>query len=539
MNFKTLSFLLMLCISLNVFADDESEQTEESAEVLQGGNPGGTRSGTGAVGVGDAAAQAEQQARNTMTQYLAAENMSPAARCPQIEAMTNPGGPLAGKPEAPGQKKALAECKILRDLGGGQLAAAGKDNTIKSSDGKISCKDRGSWTVDYEPCEKAIKFYSAVMMAEQAMLVEQKVRTDLKGQSIAKKTAEEMKKGASQTAAFDAAEANHNHMQGIQKEKLIAYGAAGVALFNAQRQLPTYKKTKEDYCGKATGDAKTYCEETFRKYKGQIIANDEAKSALLASAMDAAAKAAAAGLSMSEYQKAGADVAAARNMIGEDGGDMMMEKCVLNPTDPSCAKNRDRVAGESISMGDFGSGVGESNSFNLAGESEVTPEMGAETNLDENAPVAGVNTPFADDAKIAKGILDPAAAAQMQATGGAAGGGGGGGGGGLGGGGASLGSDLNGANKDGDKEAQIKTGKVSGAYSQGGGGGYKGVGKSKDDANPFSSLFDAKGSGGGVEEDRSIASGDIDGASSGLFQKISKRYGQVQADKRLEAKNLE
>jgi len=183
--------------------------------------------------------------------------------------------------------------------------------------------------------------------------------------------------------------------------------------------------------------------------------------------------------------------------------------------------------------------MGATNAFSLGGESEVTPEMGDATNIDENAPIAGVNSPFVDDAKIAKGILDPAGAAQMQATGGAAGGGGAGGGGAGGGGGASLGSDLNGANKDGDKEAQIKTNKVSGTYSQGSGGGYKGVGKSKDDANPFASLFDAKGSGGGVEEDRSIASGDIDGASSGLFQKISKRYNQIQADKRIEAKNLE
>jgi hypothetical protein len=44
---------------------------------------------------------------------------------------------------------------------------------------------------------------------------------------------------------------------------------------------------------------------------------------------------------------------------------------------------------------------------------------------------------------------------------------------------------------------------------------------------------------GGVEEERSIASGDIDGKASGLFEKISRRYTQIQADKRIEAKNLE
>jgi hypothetical protein len=281
------------------------------------------------------------------------------------------------------------------------------------------------------------------------------------------------------------------------------------------------------------------CKASMARNKGAIIANEDAKSALMGAIMEFTAKGAAAGIAMGQYGNAAKQIEAAKSTIQDEQTDMMMEACVLNPTDPACAKTRNRVAGQSISAGEFGAGdMGGTNSFNLGSDSEVVPEMGGETNIDEAAPIAGINSPFVDDAKIAKGILDPASAAQMQATGGA-GSSGGAAGGGLGGGGASLGSDLNGANKDGDKEAQIKTNKVSGAYSQGGGAGYKGVGKSKDDANPFASLFDAKGNGGGVEEDRSIASGDIDGASSGLFQKISKRYNQIQADKRIEAKNLE
>jgi hypothetical protein len=108
----------------------------------------------------------------------------------------------------------------------------------------------------------------------------------------------------------------------------------------------------------------------------------------------------------------------------------------------------------------------------------------------------------------------------------------------MGGGSASVGSDLSGVDKDANKEASIKAKEISGNYASGGGGGYKGVSGGKDDANPFSNLFDAK-SDGGIEEDRSIASDDPNSASSGLFQKISKRYSQVQADKRIEANNLE
>ena len=48
-------------------------------------------------------------------------------------------------------------------------------------------------------------------------------------------------------------------------------------------------------------------------------------------------------------------------------------------------------------------------------------------------------------------------------------------------------------------------------------------------------MFDAKGEEGGVEEDRSIASDE--GEGSGLFHKISKKYGQMQQEKRVDYVN--
>jgi hypothetical protein len=223
---------------------------------------------------------------------------------------------------------------------------------------------------------------------------------------------------------------------------------------------------------------------------------------------------------------------------------MMLELCEFNPADPACVKRGNRVAGSRESANgtlsfDADDGV---NSFNLNPASETFGEAGSETNLpDDKNNVAAINSPFKDAAQEAKGILNPADQAVVQATGGAGGGGGGGGGAGGGGGGsASLGGDLKGAQKETSGDPQVKTNKVSGTYSASGGGGYKGVGKSKEDSgNPFSSLFDQKGSEGGVEEDRTIASGDIDGKASGLFEKISSRYSKIKADKRIEAQNLE
>lgn len=516
MNMKTLSVILMLSTSLTAFAEKTPEQLAQEAA-------------------------AAQQAENEKKQFAALISDGTATtpqKCPMVMKMAK-ATPALVNDEA--SKEVMNECLVLQALSGGKQVGPGdKDNVKRSSDGKITCKQPNSYTRDYEECEKAVNYYTAVVTAEAAMNLEQQVRTDLKNQSIQKKAQAEMANGASQTSMFDAASASNKHQKGLQQEKMLAYSAAVAALVAAHRSIPSIDKIKEEYCpAKVPKDAQGSCEATVQRYKGGIASNGAAKDSLMAAIMEFTAKGVAAGIAMGQYGNAAKQIEAAKSTIQDEETDMMMEACVLNPTDPACSKTRNRVAGQSIAGGDFGAGdMGTNSSFNLGGESEVAPEMGDATNIEESTPIAGVNSPFVDDAKIAKGILDPAAAAQMQASGGAAGGGGGGGGG-LGGGGASLGSDLNGANKDGDKEAQIKTNKVSGTYAQGSGGGYKGVGKGKDDANPFASLFDAKGSGGGVEEDRSIASGDIDGASSGLFQKISKRYSQIQADKRIEAKNLE
>jgi hypothetical protein len=241
---------------------------------------------------------------------------------------------------------------------------------------------------------------------------------------------------------------------------------------------------------------------------------------------------------MKNYNTAAQNIAKAKAPLQEEGNDMMIELCEANPMDPACVQRGNRVSGGGIiSSGDFSLGDGGNNAFNMNPEDATFGETGSATDLDDKNSVASINSPFADDAKKAKGILNPAGAAQTQASGGAQGGGGAGGGG-LGGGGASLGSDLEGADTEGNKEAQIKAAQISGSYNTPGGGGYKGVSRGKEDSNPFASLFDQK-SEGGVEEDRSIASGDVDGKASGLFEKISKRYGQIQADKRVEAKNLE
>jgi hypothetical protein len=404
-------------------------------------------------------------------------------------------------------------------------------------DKKITCNLRASYTVDYRACVRALNLYNAVVVAELAMNTTQRIQTDLRNQDLQRDVARRSAQGDTQGAALDAAQASQQQQRTQNQQKLMAFGTAVVALGGALAGFPG-ESAAAAHCGGQV------CQPTVRGNRSSILGNSEAKAALILAASEYAAKAIAAGFAMRGNESNIAAVEAARKATEQEQQDLMLEPCQFNPTDPACLRSGNRVAGSgAFRSGEFNlGGAAGNNAFDMTPPaSEVTDPIAA-TNLGDKNEVAGVNSPFVDDAREAKKILNPAGAAQAQATGGAQGGAAAGGGaaGGMGGGSASLGNDLQGKHNEGDKEAQIRTSKVSGMYSAAGGGGFKGVSGGKDEANPFNSLFDQQGQPtGGVEEDRSIASSDIDGKASGLFEKISRRYGQVQADKRIEANNLE
>jgi hypothetical protein len=433
-----------------------------------------------------------------------------------------------------------------------------RDSMKASFDGKITCIQPYNVTADFEACEKAIAAYSVVLAADQSLDLTQQVRTDTKNQQISREASQQAAKGDSQGAMFDSAIESNRHMKSMQQEKVVAYTSAVAALSYAHKMFPDEEDVIED-CLKNSRKSDTLinankftaspivvekksCTEIVKGNKRAILANSLAKAQLFQLITEYVSKGLRAGLQMKQYNtKAQAIAAAKKPITDEPGTDMMLELCQANPQDPACIQRGNRVAGESAyEAGDFSIGNGANNSFAMNPESSEFGELGdPSTNLDDKNTVAGVNSPFADRAKASRDIINPAEAAQISRAGGGAGGGGAGGGSAGLGGSASLGNDLTGAEKEGDKEASIKTEKVSGSYTNASGGGFKGVSKTKDDANPFASLFDQKSEGGGVEEERSIASGDIDGKSSGLFEKISKRYFKIQEDKRVEAKNLE
>lgn len=481
-------------------------------------------------------ASEEENNFNQIVSTLGSQNISRADSCTQLMAAYSSIQPPPAQVPAE-----IVTCQDLQHLSGGagaQIRSFGNDMESEVSlDGAIVCRKPASYTIDFEGCKNAVKYYNAVFLADKAMGMQQAVRTNLKGQSVNQQTQQRMAQGDSQGAAFDGATELQEHGRNINREKVLTYVSAVGALTAAWRAIPGENKALYD----CTGDNRPQNDCANSINIRDVRANKDAVGAIQVAMAGYAAKAFAAQMALKRNEQAIATINKARQPFEELGSDLMLERCQFNPADPACQTAGNRVKGQTFRPGDFNvGGPGTNNSFNMNPEEGTFGEVGAETDLGGGTTeIADMNNPFAEDARVASDILNPAGAADVQAQGGAGGGGGGVGGGGLGGGGASLGSDLSGENKDSNQDPKIKTGKVSGAYAAAGGGGYKGIARGKEDKNPFADLLKDKGPSGGVVEDRSIASGDIDGKASGLFQKISKRYNQIHADKRIQANNLE
>lgn len=418
-----------------------------------------------------------------------------------------------------------------------------------TADGKIVCDKVGGFTTDFDSCKKVSLLYDAVLIAEQGMIAAQKITQDQENSRATQMVAQKTAAGDGQNAAIDAIVARNELNEKLFKQQALAYGSA-VAAIGTSVGLWKSKKAFAKECNNDLTEAtkfalgrgltfdKNACTALFnsRKDSTDIFANDNAKNQFLAAVGAFAVKAAEANkrAGLSEFV---ADKIK-KSTLTEDVTDTVLDPC-MNSTAAECANTGSQG---NFSSGTFqgntvGFGTGTSNGFDF----NATPGVGdlaadAPTGVTDN--VADVISPFEDQAKAASGILNPAGAATLTPGGENSPGGGGGAGGGGGGGSASLGDDLAGATADGNKDPDIATNKLSGKYKGGKAGGFQAVAKgSKDEVNPYASLFDNKAEGGGIEEDRSIASDS--GEGSGLFQKISRKYGQIQQEKRIDNPNLE
>lgn len=413
-------------------------------------------------------------------------------------------------------------------------------------DKKIVCQMKAGYTLDYTACTNTIRTYDALAILEQGMFQSQQMDMNHTQQSIQANTnAQIAKDGDVTSAALGAQKDQTLKAKELNEQQAASYAAATMALAAAINGWPSESDTGiSKICSgmKSKAESSDCFKQITRARDAQkktVFANSETKKAFIGAAIQFAKKGGLAlieairlGLQAEQIQKV-KDAAAANDDTPQ------FSPCMSDPTLPDCAPvgPGPRVSGANFGGGDFGVSDTNSNAFNMGNGTDSTfGDAGAATDIKEKPNASSVSSPFADMAKQANSILDPAAAANMT-PGGNSGGAGGGGGGGMGGGSASLGNDLKGVDPDENKEKDIKTSEVSGNYSQGGGAGFKGIKSGADETfNPYGNLLDAKSqNGGAVVEDRSIAS-EGKPFTSGLFERLSSRYDQAVKSKKIEPK---
>lgn len=433
----------------------------------------------------------------------------------------------------------LEKCKAAKEvadkIGSGDLYSP--PEAFQTSDGRAICKRLAGYTMDYDSCESTARVYNHLLVASMVLEQQAEVRASSGQNKISQEAQSKAQSGDFQGASLEASKSNSSLMKQLNQEKAAAYAAAVAAL---GAKVAGWVDNAKDAC---KGDANCIknAEIVTKSYTREAFANKDQKQVFILALAEYTAKGLAAGIEASKYKKSEETVAKIQDSYEEEQLDVQLDKCVLNPTAKECLGPGTRVSGQSASVGsgEFSLGGNGTNSFDMGSNTDQFGEMGEAATI-ESQQVAAINSPFEAEAKEANDILDKAAAASPGSGGGAAGGGGGGGGMGGGGARASLGNDTQTPDAQGDKEADIKAKKASGGYAaKGGGSGFSAVKSGKEDSNPFSSLFDQKGSGGGLEEDRTIASEGIDKKSSVLFQKISKKYSEMHSLKRIQANNLE
>src|SRR5690606_26317494 len=128
------------------------------------------------------------------------------------------------------------------------------------------------------------------------------------------------------------------HMAKMNQEKVAAYGLAIGALVQAYTMIPSESKTLR-HCSGDNKDAQAgvQCDAAIKRNKGSVLANQGAKVALASAIAEFTAKATVAGFNMSKHKNASDQIEQVKNQFGDSDEDLMMERCVFNPTDPLCA----------------------------------------------------------------------------------------------------------------------------------------------------------------------------------------------------------
>jgi hypothetical protein len=414
----------------------------------------------------------------------------------------------------------------------------------------IICKSAGISTVDFEECAKFVQNGDIMDVAQMAVNKGQELVLADKTMSA---QADAMSSGNTATGSLNAQKTSIQAQEQMMNQRAALDSGKLAMLASYYSNIPTSKDLLakcSDYKSKAIYDENTGCETVVsHQHEFGLLMNQSAKDQMKLKLVNV-------GVAI------GADLLAA-NLLGKRVGDidgaiakvdafkpidplapstenLQTTFCQQNPGDVKCLtgglqQTYDAAADNVITFGPGGTGTTYSNSNPFLDSTGSANNAVAPTNKAAITPVGSAITNV--DQK--GGLMDTVGAATV--TKGSAPAGGGGGGGGLGGGGSGGGG---GGGAGGGAQAGGSTGSLAKAPSYGGGagslsmmGGF-GINKSKatakDDANPFGKLFaaDAKKSNS-IDFGRSPASQKVGTKGDNLFEMISKRYVNVNSEKRL------
>jgi hypothetical protein len=425
------------------------------------------------------------------------------------------------------------------------------------------CKSIGIETVDYEPCIKFQTNSQNIEIVKQFSQSAQSVWYQGQALDAQEKAMKDMKNGNSATAAQQAL------LTGTENQKKVAETGAAIDtakaayLVSMYNDMPDYdtlvEKCKgwnlnnEQMSGLLTEDPKRQeriCNDVTKATSGfkiGFLQNGEAKSnmksALLKAGLDVAndiLMAKLLGDRAKDIKNSIANIDSFKPIdpVAPKQDDALLSYCQVqaNANDPKCilpelGRTTDLMNDNVINFGSTGAGT----SYKDKSTNPFTGDTSKAVGNTPNRVIGGVGSSISSNQEKG-GIENPAAAASAKAGGGAAPGGGGGAGssGGGGGGGSAPGGGLGAPGSPG--VAAITKAKYDGGagFSILGGSGINGKSKSgaKDDSNPFGKLFN-KDKGTNVLNFRDIASQKIGSKSDNIFEMISRKYGEVNNDKRL------
>jgi hypothetical protein len=426
-----------------------------------------------------------------------------------------------------------------------------KTDTVKGGNPEIKCQGNGIATLDYEGCVKFVNNGDIMDVAQSAIQQGQQLVYQDKAMTA------QMEASSSPESATAGLKALHTGVKGqeeIATQRAVLDSGKLAALSSYYSQIPTMGDL-EDACSSYKAMAPNELKEAdgcngavSMQHEFALLKNGQArekmKSKLAKVGIDVASDAVMAALMSKRAGDINNAIAKINTFkpidpLAPAENNLQTTYCQQNPGDAKCLtggleQTFDAMGENVITFGEGGTGTSYANNNpNLDTSTGLNNAVGP----DGKTPVASIGSVIS--AASQKGglenIVGAATVSKGSASGAGGGGGGGSGGGGSGGGGAPPAGQQAGGNTMGIPGKAPTYGGGGGTLSMMGGLGLnKSKAVAKDDANPFGKLFnkDANKSGA-VDFGRSPSSQKVGNKTDNLFEMISKRYTNVNTDKRL------